>query len=302
MRAPTGVAKRTPVVSIHCMSDQVSSDYARIERAIRFLDAHWREQPSLAAVAAHVGLSESHFQRMFTRWAGISPKRFLQHATAQFARTLLREHRAVLPTAYAAGLSNASRLHDLMVHTEAMTPGQVSRGGDGVEIAWGLHESPLGTAFVAVTPLGICSLQFADTAAAQRAATTRLQHEWPAAGLVRSESRTRRAARAALASLGDHSGSLALHVRGTNFQLKVWTALLQIAPGAVATYGDIAGFIGAPRAVRAVGTAVGRNPVSLLIPCHRVIRAGGAIGDYAWGSMRKEIMLRAEAARVDGRR
>jgi AraC family transcriptional regulator of adaptative response/methylated-DNA-[protein]-cysteine methyltransferase len=280
------------------MPDHTPSDYARIERAIQYLDAHWRDQPSLADVAAHVGLSESHFQRLFTRWAGISPKRFLQHATAQFARSLLREHRAVLPTAYDAGLSNSSRLHELMVHTEAMTPGQVSRGGEGVEIAWDFHDSPLGTAFVAVTPLGICSLQFADTAAERRAAVARLRAEWPAATLVQSEPRTRAAARRALSALGEHQGPLALHVRGTNFQLKVWTALLGIAPGAVATYGDIAGAIGAPRAMRAVGTAVGRNPVSLLIPCHRVIRKSGEIGDYAWGSARKEIILRAESARA----
>jgi len=280
------------------MTDHAPSDYARIERAIRYLDAHWRDQPSLADVAAHVGLSESHFQRLFTRWAGISPKRFLQYATAQFARSLLREHRAVLPTAYDAGLSNSSRLHELMVHTEAMTPGQVGRGGAGVEIAWDVHQSPLGAAFVAVTPLGICSLQFAETAAERRAALARLRAEWPAATLVQSAPRTRGAARAALSALGEHRGPLALHVRGTNFQLKVWTALLHIAPGAVATYGDIAGAIGAPRAMRAVGTAVGRNPVSLLIPCHRVIRKSGEIGDYAWGSTRKEIILRAESARA----
>jgi AraC family transcriptional regulator of adaptative response/methylated-DNA-[protein]-cysteine methyltransferase len=281
------------------MRDEVPSDYARIARAIHYLTAHWREQPSLASVAAHVGLSESHFQRLFTRWAGISPKRFLQHATGQFARSRLREHRAVLSTTYDAGLSNSSRLHELMIHVEAMTPGQVSRRGAGVEIAWDFHRSPLGTAFVAVTPLGICSLQFADTAADRRAALARLRAEWPAATLVQSAARTRAAARLALAPLGSHRGPLAVHVRGTNFQLKVWAALLQIAPGTVATYADVAGAIGAPRATRAVGSAVGRNPVSLLIPCHRVIRMSGEIGDYAWGSTRKEIMLRAEAAVAD---
>ncbi len=278
------------------MTDHVPSDYSRVARAIRYLDAHWREQPALADIARHVGLSESHFQRLFTRWAGISPKRFLQQATAQFARSLLREHRALLPTTYDAGLSNPSRLHELIVHAEAMTPGQVRRGGEGVEIAWAFHESPLGSALVAVTPLGICSLQFADAATGRRAAVARLRAEWPAATLVESTARTRRAARAALGALGTSGGSLAVHVRGTNFQLKVWSALMRIAPGAVATYGDIAGAIGAPRAARAVGSAVARNPVSLLIPCHRVIRKSGAIGDYAWGSTRKEIILRAESA------
>lgn len=273
-------------------------EYARIASAIRYLEAHWRDQPSLADVARHVGLSESHFQRLFTRWVGISPKRFLQQATAQFARSLLRNHRAALPTTLDAGLSNPSRLHELIVHAEAMTPGQVRRGGDGVEIAWGFHESPLGTALVAVTPLGVCSIQFADSAADRRTAVARLRAEWPAATLVESTARTRKAARQALGALGAPTGPLAVHVRGTNFQLKVWTALLGIAPGCVTTYEEIADAIGQPAAARAVGSAVGRNPVSLLIPCHRVIRKSGSLGGYAWGLERKELILRAE----DGRR
>jgi len=275
-----------------------ASDYDRIAQAIAYLDAHWREQPSLADVARQVGLSESHFQRLFTRWAGISPKRFLQQATAQFARALLREHRAALPTTFDAGLSNPSRLHDLIVHAEAMTPGQVRRGGDGVAIAWGFHDSPIGTALVGVTPLGICSLQFAESAADRRAAVARLRAEWPAATLVESAVRTRSAARRALGALGAPAGPLAVHVRGTNFQLKVWTALLAIGPGCVSTYEDIAEAIGQPKAARAVGSAVGRNPVSLLIPCHRVIRKSGSLGGYAWGLTRKAMILRAE----DGRR
>ena len=280
------------------MIESATSDYQRIARVIRYLDAHWREQPSLAELASHAGLSESHFQRLFTRWVGISPKRFLQQATAHFARSLLRDHRASLPTTLDAGLSNPSRLHELIVHAEAMTPGQLKRGGAGVEIAWGFHDSPLGTALVAVTPLGVCSLQFVDTVKERRVALTRLREEWPAASLRESVSRTRKAARQALGALGSPSGPLAVHVRGTNFQLKVWTALLGIAPGTVATYEEIAGVIGQPRAVRAVGNAVGRNPVSVLIPCHRVIRKSGSLGGYAWGVERKEIILRAE----DGRR
>lgn len=280
------------------MSHSNDLDFPRVARAIEYLEAHWREQPSLAAVARHVGLSESHFQRMFTRGVGISPKRFLQQATADFARSLLREHRAAMETTYDAGLSNPSRLHELIVHADAMTPAQVRRGGDGVAITWGFHDSPLGTALVAQTPLGICSLQFADTAAERRAAVERLADEWPAATLVESIARTRAAARQALGTLGVPAGPLALHVRGTNFQLKVWSALLRIAPGSVTTYEDVAGAIGSPKAVRAVGTAVGRNPVSVLIPCHRVIRKNGGLGGYAWGLPRKELILRAE----DGRR
>ncbi len=276
------------------MSGTLTADYERVARAIAYLDVHWREQPSLAALARHVGLSESHFQRLFTRWVGISPKRFLQHTTAEFARALLREHRATLPTTLDVGLSNPSRLHELIVHVDAMTPGQVSRGGEGVTITWGFHDSPLGTAFVAVTPLGVCSLQFADTAAERRAALARLQHEWPGATLVESSARTRDAARRALGQLGARKGPLALHVRGTNFQLKVWAALLNVAPGCVTTYEEVASAIGQPRAMRAVGSAVGRNPVSVLIPCHRVIRKSGGLGGYAWGLERKEILLRAE--------
>ncbi len=286
------------------MAESAAADYERVARTIRYLDAHWRDQPSLAALARHAGLSESHFQRLFTRWVGISPKRFLQHSTAQFARALLREHRAALPTTLDAGLSNPSRLHELIVHAEAMTPGQLKRGGAGVEIAWGVHDSPLGAAFVAVTPLGICSLQFADSAAERRAARERLRDEWPASVLVESIARTRRAARAALGTLGAPNGPLALHVHGTNFQLKVWSALLRIAPGSVTTYEEVAGSIGQPRAVRAVGSAVGRNPVSVLIPCHRVIRKSGELGGYAWGVERKEVLLRAEDSRrqtEDGR-
>ncbi|MDQ8153024.1 MAG: methylated-DNA--[protein]-cysteine S-methyltransferase [Gemmatimonadota bacterium] len=278
------------------MHDGPLTDYQRIARAIAYLDDHWREQPSLAAVARHVGLSESHFQRVFTRWAGISPKRFLQQATAQFARDLLREHHAALSTTFDAGLSNPSRLHELIVHAEAMTPGQVKRGGFGVEIAWGFHDTPLGTALVAVTPLGICSLQFADSSEEQEAAVERLASEWPAARLIESTRRTGPAARQALGGLGRARGPVAVHVRGTNFQLKVWNALLGIAPGEVATYEDIAGAIGRPAAVRAVGSAVGRNPVSVLIPCHRVIRKSGALGGYAWGLPRKAVILRAEHA------
>jgi AraC family transcriptional regulator of adaptative response/methylated-DNA-[protein]-cysteine methyltransferase len=173
----------------------------------------------------------------------------------------------------------------------------VKRGGEGVTVTWGFHDSPLGTALIAVTPLGICSLQFADSAAERRAAVARLRDEWPAATLVESTARTRKAARQALGSLGAPTGPLAVHVRGTNFQLKVWSALLHIAPGTVTTYEEIAGVIGQPRAVRAVGSAVGRNPVSLLIPCHRVIRKSGSLGGYAWGLERKEIILRVEEGR-----
>ena len=278
-------------------ADTMTSDYSRIEKAIRFLDEKRREQPSLDAVARHVGLSESHFQRMFTRWAGISPKRFLQHQTAEVVKRLLRERRSVLDVSYEAGLSGPGRLHDLIVNAEAVTPGEYQRAGEGLALRYGFHPSPFGECFVAVTTRGICHLAFLHPVS-RRNALERLRLEWPRAELVPDQGATRSAAARAFPGPGSTpSPSLALHVKGTNFQLKVWDALLRIPDGAVTTYGEIASAIGTPGASRAVGTAVGSNPVSYLIPCHRVIRATGEIGGYAWGSDRKRVMLALEATR-----
>ena len=280
------------------MTSNPISDYARVERAIRFLDAHRESQPTLAQVARQVGLSESHFQRLFTRWAGISPKRFLQHQTAQVVKQLLRDRHSVLDASYEAGLSGPSRLHDLIVNAEAVTPGEYQRSGEGLAIRFGFHPTPFGEALLAVTARGICHLAFVHPVS-RRDALDRLRHDWPAAELLADQHATRAAAARAFPAPGAaRFAGLALHVKGTNFQLKVWHALLRVPDGAVTTYGDIAARIGDPGASRAVGTAVGSNPVSYLIPCHRVIRSTGELGGYAWGPDRKRVMLALETTRA----
>ncbi|MFI5310637.1 MAG: methylated-DNA--[protein]-cysteine S-methyltransferase [Gemmatimonadales bacterium] len=278
-------------------ADTAVSDYSRIERAIRFLETQRHAQPTLGAVARHVGLSESHFQRMFTRWAGISPKRFLQHQTAEVVKSLLRGPRTVLDVSYEAGLSGPGRLHDLLVNAEAVTPGEYQRAGEGLVVRHGFHPSPFGECLIAVTPRGVCHLAFVHPVS-RHDALERLRLDWPRAEHVSDQDGTRAAAACAFPGPGSaRLPGLALHVKGTNFQLKVWSALLEIPDGAVTTYGEIAASIGAPRASRAVGSAVGSNPVSYLIPCHRVIRATGEIGGYAWGPDRKRVMLALETAR-----
>lgn len=272
-----------------------STDYARIEQAIRYLDRERAAAPSLAEVAAHVGLSESHFQRMFTRWAGISPKRFVQYRTAEVVKRLLRERRPVLEATYAAGLSGPGRLYDLVVNAEAVTPGELQRGGLGVRVQYGFHPTPFGDCLIALTSRGICHLAFVEPVTREEA-LARLAHDWPLAQRIPDQDATRAVAAAAFPPPGSGAApSLALHVKGTNFQLKVWKALLEIPVGDVTTYGAIATQLGDAKASRAVGTAVGANPVSYLIPCHRVIRASGELGGYAWGIERKKVMLRREA-------
>jgi AraC family transcriptional regulator of adaptative response/methylated-DNA-[protein]-cysteine methyltransferase len=286
-----------------------SSDYARVEQAIRFLDANARRQPSLADVAAHVGLSEAHFQRLFTRWAGVSPKRFVQFQTVEHAKRLLRESRSVLDASWDAGLSGGGRLHDLFVAAEALTPGEYKQGGAGLEIAWGVHPTPFGDAFLAVTPRGVCALSFLPESEERRAAVERaaaeLAEEWPEATLRADASATRPQAARAFAPLSesrlarhDEPAPLGVVLKGTNFQLKVWRALLQVPAGAVTTYEELAAAAGAPNAVRAVGSAVARNAIAYLIPCHRVIRKTGAFGQYRWGPDRKRAMLVWESERA----
>jgi len=271
-----------------------TADYHRIERAIRFLEANFRSQPTLSEVAEAVGLSEFHFQRLFRRWAGISPKRFLQFVTASYADTLL-PRRTVLDTAYEVGLSGTARLHDLMVNVHAATPGEIRTGGRGVTIDWGVHESAFGDCLIASTSRGICALAFIMPRS-QEDALDELRRRWPNASLRHEPDRT-----AALAAnvFGNGTQDIDLHVRGTNFQIRVWEALLRLGPGQVASYGDIATGIGRPEASRAVGQAVGANPVAYLIPCHRVIRGTGAFGGYHWGEDRKRIMLGWERARAE---
>jgi AraC family transcriptional regulator, regulatory protein of adaptative response / methylated-DNA-[protein]-cysteine methyltransferase len=279
--------------------EQLTTDYARIEKAIRFLDRERAAAPSLAEVAAHVGLSETHFQKLFTRWAGISPKRFLQHRTAEVVKRLLREERAMLDVTYEAGLSGPGRLHDLIVNAEAVTPGEYQRRGEGLTVRYGFHPTPFGECVIAMTPRGICHLAFVHPVS-RHEALDRVKRDWPEAKLVPDQDATRAAAAQAFPAPGvARQPGLALHVRGTMFQITVWRALLEVPTGDVTTYGAIAGAIGDAKASRAVGTAIGSNPVSYLIPCHRVIRASGEMGNYAWGVDRKRVMLALETSERD---
>ena len=274
-----------------------SEDYRLVEQAIGYLSDNYREQPDLAEVAAAVGLSEYHFQRLFKRWAGISPKRFLQFLTLEHAKEMLGQARSLLEVSYDTGLSGPGRLHDLFVTLEAVTPGEYRTGGRGVAIHYGWHESPFGRCLLAATGRGICSLNFVHDDGG--ATLEELRHQWPEAMLVEDPAVTGPLVQRAFALEGAGDGEpLRLVVRGTNFQVQVWQALLGIPSGYVLAYEDIARLVGRPRAVRAVGQAVAHNPISFVIPCHRVIRKSGAFGNYGGGALRKRAMLGWEAARA----
>jgi AraC family transcriptional regulator of adaptative response/methylated-DNA-[protein]-cysteine methyltransferase len=271
-----------------------STDYQRIEKAIRYLEGNFRQQPPLAEVAAHVGLSEFHFQRLFQRWAGISPKRFLQCLTAGYAEQILKESPSLLDAAYAAGLSSPSRLHGLFVNLHAVTPAEWRAGGSGVTIRYGLHDTPFGRCLLALTDKGICHLSFVDGDTGPVLDVLRAQ--WPGAQLQPDAAGTHAVAARLFSRTPDAGAPLHLWVRGTNFQVKVWEALLRIPAGALVSYGDVAAALGTPQASRAVGSAVANNHIAYLIPCHRVIRQTGVIGDYRWGGTRKKAMLAWESA------
>ena len=270
---------------------QAASDYATIAESIRYIETHRRNQPTLAEVAANVNLSEYHFQRLFTRWVGISPKRFLQFITKENAKHLLSES-SLLDAAYQSGLSSAGRLHDLLVQTEAVTPGEIKHRGAGLEIRYGSHPSPFGECLVAATERGICRLSFDPQDALKQP-----KADFRNASLVQDSAHTRSLIERIFSPTSDGT-PLTLDLRGTNFQIQVWEALLRIPAGQLVTYQSIASAIGSPNATRAVGTAVGRNPVPLLIPCHRVIRATGEFGQYAFGSERKKAILGWEMAQT----
>ncbi len=278
---------------------QAAEDYARVEQAIRYLEAHFRQQPELRQVAESVGLSEYHFQRLFTRWVGISPKRFLQYLTKEYAKDLLRQPVDLLEASYASGLSGPGRLHDLFVVTEAVTPGEYKQQGEGLDIRYGFHTSPFGECLLALTGRGICHLGFVQ-AGGREAALTRLRADWPGAALSEDPQATRPYAQQVFYPAGGSWQALPLVLRGTNFQIKVWEALLRIPSGSLVTYEKVAAAIGLPSAARAVGQAVGRNPLAVIIPCHRVIRKDGEIGSYRYGSARKKALLGWEFARREG--
>ena len=266
--------------------------YAVIERALREIDA---TGPALTldALADRMGMSAAHFQRVFSAWVGVSPKRYQQYLTLDHARSLLAERFTVLDTALSTGLSGPSRLHDLFLTWEAMSPGDYARGGAGLRIAWGWFDTPFGPAVVMGTDRGICGMGFAADMG-EAAAFEDLQRRWPLADFVEDAARLRPSVQAAL---GGQAAPLAL--MGAPFQIKVWEALLRSPSGHVTSYGEIAAAIGNPKAVRAVGTAVGRNPISLLIPCHRALRKSGGLGGYHWGLPVKRAILAWESARAD---
>lgn len=268
-------------------------DAERVEQAIHFLDEHSRKQPSLDDVARAVGLSPYHFQRLFKRWAGVSPKRFLQFLTVARAKEALREGKSALEASYDSGLSGPGRLHDLFVAVEAVTPGEYKDEGAGVEIRYGFHSTPFGDCLLAITDRGICGLAFAGGEERQEV-LDELRKRWGAAALRRDQAATTETASRVFER--SRAAPITLALKGTNFQIKVWEALLRIPPGTVVSYGDIARAIGHPDSYRAVGTAVGRNPIAYLIPCHRVIQSSGAFGNYRWGGARKRAMLGWEAA------
>ncbi len=273
-----------------------STDYQRVAEAIQYLEHNYRDQPDLDQLAAHMQLSPFHLQRLFTRWAGISPKRFVQYLTAEHAKRLLAESHSVLDAAYDAGLSGPSRLHDLLIATEAMTPGEFKAKGSGLMIDYGRHATPFGDCLLAVTERGVCKLTFLD-AADWSDAVAELHEQW--AGATLSENPTRGAAlieQIFPSEPGQPAQPITVLLKGTNFQLKVWEALLRIPSGAVCSYEDVASWIGQPTAARAVGGAVGANQIAYLIPCHRVIRKSGGIEAYHWGPTRKKAILAWEAA------
>lgn len=270
--------------------------YRRVEKALHFIVANRRQHPPLAAIARAAGMSDFHFQRLFVEWAGVSPKRFLQFLTKEHALALLRGGADVLSASMDAGLSSPSRLHDLLVTTQSLTPGEVRSGGAGVQIDYGFHPTPFGTCFIATTARGICTLHF--VASDRAAAVAQLAALWPRAQLRERPQQTRAYAAQIFFSDGKPQEPLPLILRGTAFQLQVWEALLRIPPGAAVCYEHIATHIGAPRAMRAVGSAVGANPVAFVIPCHRVIRKLGEFGEYAEGALRKQAILGWEAARA----
>ena len=279
---------------MNVQTSENSYHYQVMRRAIELID-QGGEDLSLDDLAARMDMSPSHFQRLFSAWVGVSPKRFQQYLRLGHAKTLLRERFSTLDTAHSVGLSGSGRLHDLFLRWEAMSPGEYARKGDGLEIRWGWFDSPFGLALVMGTAKGICGLAFAAETGAEPAMAD-MKARWPNARFVEDPEVLRPMVDAAFAGKGE----TALHMIGAPLQIKVWEALLRIPSGQVTTYSEIATAIGAPRAVRAVGTAVGRNPVSWLIPCHRALRKSGALGGYHWGLPVKRAMLAYEAARDEG--
>jgi AraC family transcriptional regulator of adaptative response/methylated-DNA-[protein]-cysteine methyltransferase len=279
------------------METQQQVDYHRIAKAIDYLKLNYKRQPSLDEAAGYVHLSPFHFQRMFKDWAGVTPKQFLQYLSVEHAKTILKEQQASLfDAAYQTGLSGTGRLHDLFIKIEGMTPGEYKNGGAQLQINYSFVDSPFGTLIVASTTKGICHMAFAD--AGNEAAFADLKEHFPNAGYQQLTDKIQQNAIFIFTQDWDKLSQIALHLKGTAFQLKVWETLLKVPMGGLTTYSQLAGGVDNPKASRAVGSAVADNPVALLIPCHRVIRSTGEIGQYHWGSPRKKAIIGWEAAKA----
>ena len=278
------------------MKVQEEINFNRITEAIHYIQANFKNQPGLEEVAEMVNLSPFHFQRLFSEWAGTSPKRFLQYISLGYAKQLLKENQSLFDTAMEIGLSGTGRLHDLFVNIEGMTPGDYKNGGENLHINYSFAESPFGNVIVASTPKGICHLAFYENEAA---AISNLQTQFPAANYKQIMDSAQQNALFIFNHDWNKIQQIKLHLRGTDFQLKVWESLLKIPMGKLSTYGTIAKNLANPNASRAVGTAIGDNPVAFLIPCHRVIQGSGALGGYHWGVARKTAMIGWEAAKTE---
>jgi len=271
----------------------MNADYDRIEKAIHYLRENFKSQPRLDEVAGHVGLSSYHFQKMFTNWAGVSPKKFLQFISIEYAKELLKNDRTLFDVSYEAGLSGTGRLHDLFVNIEAMTPGEYKNGGAGLTIHYSFGETPYGEVLIASTGKGICHTSFIGD---EELPEAMLAQYFPKAVLIQRRNEMHDKVVQLFQTNLQEKKSIQLHLKGTPFQIKVWKALLEIPAGEINTYGNLAENIGHPKAYRAVGAAVGQNSIAFIIPCHRVIASSGVIGDYRWGSDRKMAMLGREIA------
>lgn len=273
-----------------------SETYERIAKAITFMRQNHLNQPDLATIAQSVHLSEYHFQRLFTRWAGISPKRFLQYLTVEYAKSKIAETANLLDLTVDTGLSSPGRLHDLFVKLEAMSPGEFKAGGRGLQIGYGIHPTPFGQCLIATTCRGICNLHFLDTTSQNAADLLRL--EWSNADIIPDQQATQAICDRIFTPVAATNKPLILVVKGTNFQIQVWRALLNVPFGGITTYQGLAEAMGRPTAARAIGNALGRNPIGYLIPCHRVIRGSGELGGFRWGLDRKTVLLGWEASQM----
>ena len=275
---------------------QLHIDYSRIEKAIAYINHNFREQPSLEEISTAVNMSPFHFQRLFSEWAGVSPKKFLQYVSLRYAKHLLQRNTTLMNVSNEIGLSSSSRLHDLFINIEGMTPGEFKNGGAGLTINYSFRESPFGNIIIASTNKGVCYIHFQNN---ESVALRDLKACFPSAVYHQAEDKYQKDALLIFQKNGGQTDPIKLHLRGTRFQIKVWESFLKIPTGGLSTYGDIAKKIGNPKAARAVGTAIGANPIAFLIPCHRVIQSNGKFGGYMWGAEKKMAIIGWEAAKTN---